>query len=152
MPHVKDAVLDGKIVCLNKRGHPQFKDLLFRRGEPCFFAFDLLWNSTDAIRSWTESIGGPIKGPYHERPDFMLSISVQITSASGPKPIISPLIREVPLFAPCYGTKTRVSCSPIFQLAKKTLRHDGTDLGIVNDGGGRAWSFRNLRRKCRRQS
>src|SRR5207253_2365724 len=25
----------------------------------------------------------------------------------------------------------------------------GTDLGIANDGGGRAWSFRNLRRKCK---
>jgi len=42
VPHVQDAVMDGEIVCLNKRGHPQFKDLLFRRGEPCFFAFDLL--------------------------------------------------------------------------------------------------------------
>ena len=45
VPHVKDAVLDGEIVCLNKRGHPQFNDLLLRRGEPCFFAFDLLWNA-----------------------------------------------------------------------------------------------------------
>ena len=27
---------------LTRRGRPQFKDLLFRRGEPCFFAFDLL--------------------------------------------------------------------------------------------------------------
>jgi bifunctional non-homologous end joining protein LigD len=36
------AVLDGEIVCLDKRGRPQFKDLLFRRGDPCFFAFDLL--------------------------------------------------------------------------------------------------------------
>jgi len=41
--HVKDAVLDGEIVCLDKRGHLQFKNLLFRRGNPpCFFAFDLL--------------------------------------------------------------------------------------------------------------
>ena len=36
------AVLDGEIVCLDKRGRPQFKDLLFRRGQPCYFAFDLL--------------------------------------------------------------------------------------------------------------
>jgi hypothetical protein len=24
-------------VCLDKRGRPQFRDLLFHRGEPCFF-------------------------------------------------------------------------------------------------------------------
>src|SRR5437763_5776828 len=31
-----------RIVCLDKRGRPQFRNLLFHRGEPCFFAFDLL--------------------------------------------------------------------------------------------------------------
>ena len=36
------TVLDGEIVCLDKRGRPQFNDVLFHRGEPCFFAFDLL--------------------------------------------------------------------------------------------------------------
>ena len=40
-----DAVLDGEIICLDRRGRPQFNNLLFRRGEPCFFAFDLLWNA-----------------------------------------------------------------------------------------------------------
>jgi bifunctional non-homologous end joining protein LigD len=35
-------VLDGEIVCLDQRGRPQFKNLLFRRGAPCYFAFDLL--------------------------------------------------------------------------------------------------------------
>jgi bifunctional non-homologous end joining protein LigD len=45
LPLVQDAVLDGEIVCLDRRGRPQFKNLLFRRGEPCFFAFDLLWNA-----------------------------------------------------------------------------------------------------------
>ena len=34
--------LDGRIVCLDNRGHCQFNHLLFRRGEPCFVAFDLL--------------------------------------------------------------------------------------------------------------
>jgi len=47
---VKDAVLDGEIVCLDKRGRPQFRNLLFHRGEPCFFAFDLLWNGKDHRR------------------------------------------------------------------------------------------------------
>jgi ATP-dependent DNA ligase len=36
------TVLDGEIVCLDKRGKPQFRDLLFHRGEPWFYAFDLL--------------------------------------------------------------------------------------------------------------
>jgi hypothetical protein len=35
-------VLDGEIVCLDRHGKPQFRDLLFRRGEPRFYAFDLL--------------------------------------------------------------------------------------------------------------
>jgi bifunctional non-homologous end joining protein LigD len=38
-----DSVLDGEIVCLDRKGYPQFNDLLFRRGKPCFFAFDLLY-------------------------------------------------------------------------------------------------------------
>ena len=37
-----NAILDGEIVCLDSRGHPKFRDLLFHRGDPCFFAFDLL--------------------------------------------------------------------------------------------------------------
>ena len=36
-------VLDGEIVCLDRKGRPQFNDLLFRRGKPYFFAFDLLY-------------------------------------------------------------------------------------------------------------
>jgi len=38
----RSAVLDGEIVCLDADGQPQFRDLLFRRGEPRFVAFDLL--------------------------------------------------------------------------------------------------------------
>ena len=36
------AVLDGEIVYLDDMGHSNFEDLLFRRGEPRFYAFDLL--------------------------------------------------------------------------------------------------------------
>jgi bifunctional non-homologous end joining protein LigD len=36
------SVIDGEIVCVDRRGRPQFKDLLFHRGTPCFFAFDVL--------------------------------------------------------------------------------------------------------------
>jgi ATP dependent DNA ligase domain len=38
----RKTILDGEIVCLNKRGRPQFKDLLFRRSDPYFYAFDAL--------------------------------------------------------------------------------------------------------------
>src|SRR5437868_3974078 len=39
----KAAVLDGEVVCLDAEGHSQFNELLFKRGEPRFYAFDLLW-------------------------------------------------------------------------------------------------------------
>jgi bifunctional non-homologous end joining protein LigD len=44
------TVLDGEIVCVDKRGRPQFNDLLFHRGEPCFFAFDLLMSDGKDLR------------------------------------------------------------------------------------------------------
>ena len=42
LPNSRLTVIDGEIVCVDKYGKPQFKDLLFRRGDPCFFAFDVL--------------------------------------------------------------------------------------------------------------
>lgn len=41
--NVEDAVLDGEIVCLDSDGRSQFNELLYRRGDPYFYAFDLLW-------------------------------------------------------------------------------------------------------------
>jgi bifunctional non-homologous end joining protein LigD len=38
------CVLDGEIVCLDFQGKSQFRDLLFRRAEPVFYAFDILWD------------------------------------------------------------------------------------------------------------
>jgi len=38
------CVLDGEIVCLDLHGKPTFRDLLFRRAEPVFYAFDILWD------------------------------------------------------------------------------------------------------------
>jgi bifunctional non-homologous end joining protein LigD len=38
------CVLDGEIVCLDSQGKPQFRDLMFRRAEPLFYAFDILWD------------------------------------------------------------------------------------------------------------
>jgi bifunctional non-homologous end joining protein LigD len=49
--HMGKTVLDGEIVCVDKQGRPQFRDLLFHRGEPCFFAFDLLMIDGKDVRS-----------------------------------------------------------------------------------------------------
>src|SRR6266446_5730724 len=51
LPLSGKTVLDGEIVCLDKRGRPQFSDLLFHRGEHCFYAFDLLMYDGKDIRS-----------------------------------------------------------------------------------------------------
>ena len=50
-PYQGKTILDGEIVCLDKRGKPQFRDLLFHRGEPCFFAFDLLMSGGKDLRT-----------------------------------------------------------------------------------------------------
>jgi bifunctional non-homologous end joining protein LigD len=50
-PSAGKTVLDGEIACLDQRGRPQFRDLLFRRGEPCFYAFDLLMCEGKDLRS-----------------------------------------------------------------------------------------------------
>jgi len=47
-----DAVLDGEIVCLDAHGRPQFYELLRRRGEPVFYAFDVLWWDGEDLRGW----------------------------------------------------------------------------------------------------
>jgi bifunctional non-homologous end joining protein LigD len=38
----RSVVMDGEKLCLDKEGRCQFNDLLFRRGETRFVAFDLL--------------------------------------------------------------------------------------------------------------
>ena len=38
-----DVILDGEITLLDQNGRPQFCDLLRKRGEPIFYAFDCLW-------------------------------------------------------------------------------------------------------------
>jgi ATP-dependent DNA ligase len=54
------AVVDGEIVCLDDSGVSQFSNLLFRRHEPRFYAFDLLSLNGEDLRylsSPTASIG-----------------------------------------------------------------------------------------------
>jgi bifunctional non-homologous end joining protein LigD len=43
MLKVKNAVLDGEIVCSDSEGRSIFDDLLYRRGFPVFYAFDLIY-------------------------------------------------------------------------------------------------------------
>jgi bifunctional non-homologous end joining protein LigD len=40
---VESAVLDGEICCLDEEGRPTFRDLLFRKRQCIFIAFDLLY-------------------------------------------------------------------------------------------------------------
>src|SRR5215469_8381433 len=49
---VEDAVLDGELVCLGENGHSQFNRLMFKRGDPYFYAFDLLWRNGEDLREW----------------------------------------------------------------------------------------------------
>src|SRR5207249_3832712 len=44
------AVFDGEIVCVDGKGRPRFNDLLFRRRDPVFFAFDLLYLNGKDLR------------------------------------------------------------------------------------------------------
>ena len=58
-------MLDGEIVCVDKRGKPQFRDLLFRRGDPCFFAFDLLAvDGKDCRTSGSPTVSRNFDGRY----------------------------------------------------------------------------------------
>jgi bifunctional non-homologous end joining protein LigD len=45
-----DAILDGEICCLDSQGRSQFNELLYRRGEPVLYCFDLLWLNGEDLR------------------------------------------------------------------------------------------------------
>ena len=40
---VENAILDGEVIWVDAKGLSQFNQLLGRKGEPVFYAFDLLW-------------------------------------------------------------------------------------------------------------
>jgi ATP-dependent DNA ligase len=40
---VRNAILDGEIACVDEEGRSLFDELLFRRGFPIFYAFDILF-------------------------------------------------------------------------------------------------------------
>jgi bifunctional non-homologous end joining protein LigD len=47
---VKNAVIDGELVCLDAEGRSIFNELLLRRGCPIFYAFDLLYLNNRDVR------------------------------------------------------------------------------------------------------
>lgn len=63
---VKNAILDGEIVCLDGFGRSQFQ-LLFRRGEPVFYAFDLLWLNGRDLRQRSSNGRFAETNHLHER-------------------------------------------------------------------------------------
>jgi bifunctional non-homologous end joining protein LigD len=70
---VKSAILDGEIVCLDGQGRSQFYDLMFRRGQPYFYAFDLLWlNGVDLRELPLLERKTRLKGLVPERPSLLL--------------------------------------------------------------------------------
>ena len=48
---VETAVLDGEIACVDDTGRPIFRDLLFRRRQCVFIAFDLLFLDGKDLRT-----------------------------------------------------------------------------------------------------
>ena len=78
IPHEGGVILDGEITCVDAKGRPRFNDLLFRRREPCFFAFDLLYLNgnncrrdfacatearPEAITKFRQALGSSLRGP-----------------------------------------------------------------------------------------
>jgi bifunctional non-homologous end joining protein LigD len=63
------AVFDGEIVCVDGKGHPRFNDLLFRRREPIFYAFDLLYlNGKDLRYDQLADRKAALRQVLHSRP------------------------------------------------------------------------------------
>src|SRR5260370_31954509 len=49
---VKNAILDGEVVCVGTDGRSHFKNLMHRRrADVTFYAFDLLWHNGEDLRA-----------------------------------------------------------------------------------------------------
>jgi bifunctional non-homologous end joining protein LigD len=53
---VQNAVLDGELICIDRTGRSIFNELLYRKSEPVFYAFDLLWLNGEDLRNEPLSI------------------------------------------------------------------------------------------------
>ena len=47
---VRNAIIDGEIACVDEQGRSIFNELLFRRGLPIFYAFDILYLNDRDLR------------------------------------------------------------------------------------------------------
>jgi bifunctional non-homologous end joining protein LigD len=47
---VRNAILDGEVVCIDDHGVSQFNELFSRNTNPAFYAFDLLWLNGEDLR------------------------------------------------------------------------------------------------------
>ena len=47
---VVDAIIDGEVVCLDGLGVSRFNELLSKKSQPVFYAFDLLWINGEDTR------------------------------------------------------------------------------------------------------
>jgi len=47
---VQNAIIDGEVICVDAKGVSQFNQLLSRKGEPVFYAFDLMWLDGEDLR------------------------------------------------------------------------------------------------------
>ena len=47
---VQNAIIDGEVICVDAKGVSQFNQLLSRKVEPVFCAFDLLWLDGEDLR------------------------------------------------------------------------------------------------------
>jgi len=48
---VKNAILDGELICIDAQGRSDFKMLLRRHDAPVLYAFDLLWLNDEDLRA-----------------------------------------------------------------------------------------------------
>ena len=76
---VENAILDGEIICVDAKGVSQFNQLLSRKGEPVFYAFDLLWLDGEDLRQMPlvseRSDSRDLSGPQSVKDCFMRSTS-----------------------------------------------------------------------------
>jgi bifunctional non-homologous end joining protein LigD len=69
---IKNAILDGELVCLDQDGRSQFMELMRRRHDACFYAFDLLWlNGVDLRPLPLLDRKAELRKLVHEKPGIL---------------------------------------------------------------------------------
>jgi bifunctional non-homologous end joining protein LigD len=73
----RGATMEGEIVALDSEGRPQFFELLRRRGDPVFVAFDLLRLANRDISELHQGKGNVLLFPSTETPQTALESTVR---------------------------------------------------------------------------